>query len=350
MSCGLSTTGVNLFLYNNKCLAVCPISFWANSNTNICDPCSTGCLRCTNSGLTACTQCSNDSSTIYYLHIGATTCSSTNCPDGQYISSSVPNYCQPCSSICVTCSVSAENCTSSNCAQNYYFLNNSCLANCPDNYFNNLALRQCTQCTTGCQSCFSTGLNSCTACQSLVNGTKYYLQIGVNTCDLNCNQGEFKNSTTLKCVACRSACKTCTDSTTCQGCQSVDGLAYFLTNNTCSVICPIGTYGEINNYQCTSCFAGCKTCYSSTQSDCYTCKNNGTHNFYLIYGTTICNLTCPDGTYQNSTSFLCLICSPLCKTCTTNSIFCTSCGLSSGGLPLFLENGTCIINCASGYY
>lgn len=242
LTCGLSTTGVALFFYNNKCLAICPTSYWGNPSTSNCDACTTGCLQCTNSGLNSCTQCSNDSSTIYYLHIGATTCG-TSCPNGQFISSTIPNYCQPCSSICVTCSVSAENCTSSSCALNFYFLNNSCLANCPDNYFNNLAVRQCTQCDPGCQSCYASGLTACTKCQALANGTKYYLQIGVNTCAATCSQGQFQNTTTLKCVACSNACKTCTDSTTCQSCQSVDGLGYFLTSSSCTVSCPLGTYG-----------------------------------------------------------------------------------------------------------
>ena len=60
---------------------------------------------------------------VYYKEIGANTCGLT-CPAGQFIDAAVANECQPCSSVCVTCSVSAENCTSNTCPQNLFFLNN----------------------------------------------------------------------------------------------------------------------------------------------------------------------------------------------------------------------------------
>jgi proprotein convertase subtilisin/kexin type 5 len=98
------------------------------------------------------------------------------------------------------------------------------------------------------------------------------------------------------------------------------------------------------------CWAGCKTCYGPTALNCTSCKNDGVDNYYLIYGTDICNLTCPDGQYQNASAFTCLLCSSECLTCTINSTYCTSCGISPSGLALFLSNGSCIFDCVAGQY
>jgi len=217
LSCGFSQLGSFLYLYSNQCLLNCPTHYFANVTTNTCDPCTPGCSVCYSSGFSSCTACNNDTNNaIYYKYIGSDICN-TSCPNGQFISSSVLYLCQACSSICVTCSISAENCTSSNCSANYYFLNNSCLSICPDNYYPNPSIRQCSPCVAGCQTCFGGDLNSCTKCNS-PNGTQYYLQIGLTQCASYCNSGEFENSTTGKCVTCNSACATCTSLIVCQSC------------------------------------------------------------------------------------------------------------------------------------
>jgi len=102
LSCGFSTLGANFFFYNNQCLLNCPLSYWPNSATFTCDVCNPACIACTNGSINSCSICNNVSSTIYYKVIGANTCSTT-CPNGQFISSSKPNYCQACSSVCITC-------------------------------------------------------------------------------------------------------------------------------------------------------------------------------------------------------------------------------------------------------
>ena len=189
LSCGFSIFGTNLFFKNNQCLLNCPIGFWPNISGFNCDSCNLACIACTSGSVNSCTICNNISSTIYYKHIGANTCATT-CPDGQYISGSKPNNCQPCSAACITCVNTSETCTNVNCSQNYFYLNNSCLAACPDNYYADTSLRRCIQCTAGCQSCFGSGLTSCTKC-NMVSTTQYYLQIGLNTCGSGCNPGEY---------------------------------------------------------------------------------------------------------------------------------------------------------------
>lgn len=189
LSCSFSLFGADLFFFFNKCVLTCPGGYWSNKTSHYCDSCDVGCSICTNSGLNACSSCRNASNgTIYYKHIGATTCG-LGCPDGQYISAGIPNLCQPCSSACITCASNPENCTNVNCSLNFFFLNNSCLRTCPDNYYPNSTLRQCIQCDQGCQTCYASGLNACTRCNSLANGTQYYLQIGIDICSSSCMPG-----------------------------------------------------------------------------------------------------------------------------------------------------------------
>ena len=199
-------------------------------------------MECTDLGIDKCSKCKNDSVTpsiVYYKHIGADVCN-TSCPGGQFIAASVPNYCQPCSPVCITCENAAENCTNLNCSVNYFYLNNSCLAACPDNYYTDSSLRQCLQCSPGCQTCFGPGLDACSKCSSLANGTQYFLQIGNTTCGPTCNSGEFPYGFTGKCTLCNPVCATCTSSTLCQTCQSVNGIAYYLSGSSCIIGCPAG--------------------------------------------------------------------------------------------------------------
>jgi len=238
LTCGMSAFGANLYFHSNQCLLTCPNAFWPNTTAHNCDSCQPACLVCFGSLLTQCTQCGNTTD-IYYKDLDSTTCGLI-CPDGQYNSSSIPNLCQRCSSTCITCSVTAENCTNVNCSKNYYFLNNSCLSQCPDNYFPNSTQRQCIQCTPGCQSCFGSGLDSCTLCGVLADTTQYYLQIGNNTCGPICNIGEYSDSVTKTCKTCSEACATCTNFTTCQSCMRVNGIAYYHSGSSCLFQCPPG--------------------------------------------------------------------------------------------------------------
>lgn len=176
-----------MYFYNNTCLQNCPVGYWGNYSTYNCDACPTGCASCFGPAISQCTICSNDSSTIYYKYIGSTICNTT-CPDGQYISSLVTNLCLACNSICITCYGTAQNCTSMTCQQNYFFLNNTCLSVCPNNYYADSALWQCTQCTGGCQTCYGSGLSACTKC-NIYNGSQFYLQIGLDKCNATCNSG-----------------------------------------------------------------------------------------------------------------------------------------------------------------
>ena len=190
-SCGFSIGAQDLFLYSSKCLLNCPDGYWGNITDHTCYTCSPGCAICTNIGLTYCSVCNNVSGTPYYKYINSNTCGTT-CPDGSFISASQPNKCMACSKQCITCSVVADNCTNTNCSLNYFYHNGACLSQCPDNYYADLSTRLCSQCTEGCQSCFASGLSSCTKCKALSNATNYFLQTTGNTCGPTCSPGEYQ--------------------------------------------------------------------------------------------------------------------------------------------------------------
>ena len=346
LTCSLSPFGYNLYFHSNQCLLNCPNGLWGNPANFNCDTCAVGCATCFGAGLTSCTVCTNDGSTIYYKDMKTTTCATT-CPNnGQFVSAAVPNLCQPCSSVCVTCFGTAENCTSATCALNYFFLNNECLNNCPNGYYEDATLRQCLACATGCATCSAAGTAACTVCSNT-----YYLQIGLTSCLAGCNSGEFPSDLNNKCVLCNSACATCTALNTCQTCQSVNGIAYFLNGTSCTVACPSNQFGQLSNYQCTACADGCATCFGAALSNCYTCGASSVPtNHFLIYGTNICSPTCPAGQYSNATSFKCLLCDVNCLTCVTNSTNCLTCGFSSIGANLYLFGTSCLLTCPNGYF
>ena len=346
LTCGFSALGSALYFNSNQCLLNCPNGLWGNPANFNCDTCAVGCATCFGAGLTSCTVCTNDGGTIYYKDMKTTTCATT-CPNnGQFVSAAVPNLCQPCSSVCVTCFGTAENCTSATCALNYFFLNNECLNNCPNGYYEDATLRQCLACATGCATCSAAGTAACTVCSNT-----YYLQIGLTSCLAGCNSGEFPSALNNKCVLCNSACATCTALNTCQTCQSVNGIAYFLNGTSCTVACPSNQFGQLSNYQCTACADGCATCFGAALSNCYTCGASSVPtNHFLIYGTNICSPTCPAGQYSNATSFKCLLCDVNCLTCVTNSTNCLTCGFSSIGANLYLFGTSCLLTCPNGYF
>jgi proprotein convertase subtilisin/kexin type 5 len=345
LTCGFSTIGLNLFLSSNKCVANCPQGQWGNSSDYTCTNCADGCMACSGPSLDNCTLCGNYSSSTYYKHIGVTVCNTT-CPGGQFISANIPNFCQQCSSICVTCNDVADNCTSQTCAANLFYLNYECLSLCPNHYYPDRSARQCKQCATGCSTCFGADNSSCTVCSS-----SFYLQMGSNTCSSGCSNGEFANGVGNVCTLCAAACATCTSPTLCQSCDSVNGIAYFLDTDKCTVKCPSTQFGKLSDFTCTNCAGGCATCFDAGLNSCYSCGNDGSAvPHFLVYGTDTCDPDCPNGQYKNTSAFKCLLCSSVCATCSLNSTHCLSCGMSPFGYAVFLNGDRCLAACPTGLW
>jgi hypothetical protein len=111
-------------------------------------------------------------------------------------------------------------------------------------------------------------------------------------------------------------------------------------------ICPDSYYGKKSNNQCTSCDNRCTLCTGPLNDTCLSCQsiivNSLSVPHYLIYGTTICSDTCPNGQYANNSLNKCLLCDNNCKTCVINSTNCLSCGLTTAGYLVYLDVNKCV--------
>lgn len=148
-SCGLGASGVLLYLKNNSCKYECPDGYYRNNSSFQCSSCDPACRTCKDGSRNYCFSCNNITNgsitTQYYLVIGSTFCD-TECPLGQFISTSFPNNCQMCDDNCVGCSVFSWNCTQSNgCKANLFYnnLSSSCVSVCPDGTFANPGTKLC---------------------------------------------------------------------------------------------------------------------------------------------------------------------------------------------------------------
>ena len=148
---------------------------YRNAANNLCTACDGACLTCLDGTRNYCFACKNISTTQFYLIIGTTVCSET-CPTGQFISAAFPNNCQPCSSNCIGCSVTADNCTAANgCPANHFYNNatNGCVLVCPDGTFGNTISRVCEPCASSCALCYGAVVSKCTKCVA-VGGVNYF--------------------------------------------------------------------------------------------------------------------------------------------------------------------------------
>jgi proprotein convertase subtilisin/kexin type 5 len=195
----------------------------------------------------------------YYKHLGANTCGQT-CPNGQFISVSIPNICQLCSPECIYCVDNAKKCLNkSSCATGYFYLstNSSCLAICPDGYYANSTTQQCTYCDTGCSTCTAPGNLYCTTCRidtSVVPNVPYYKLVDYTICNTSCPNGYYEKLPTLTCELCHPSCSLCdTGPEDCQQCKNNSGIIYLNYGNKCLQKCPDGFYGDPLDNKCKSC-------------------------------------------------------------------------------------------------
>ena len=92
-------------------------------------------------------------------------------------------------------------------------------------------------------------------------------------------------------------------------------------------------------------------CNGSLQSDCQTCRDNGTVSYYLYIGSSVCNTTCPTGQFiKDGFDNICVACSSECITCSVTSTNCTESFLCTLGYYFFRATNSCKTICDGGYY
>ena len=77
-------------------------------------------------------------------------------------------------------------------------------ASCNTGEYQNSANNECAACNPVCATC--TAYSTCQSCQSL-NGAAYFLD--VSTCTVTCPTGQYGNASTFQCTNCATGCATC---------------------------------------------------------------------------------------------------------------------------------------------
>ena len=132
-----SVNGVGYYHSGTTCIVQCPLGKYGRVTDYTCVTCADGCLSCFGSAISQCHNCTVATTTNkFYLVYGSTICIEV-CPDGQY--QNVTDFtCMLCSASCLTCVNTATECLScglSNIGVNLFKLGSTCLAVCPDGYW-----------------------------------------------------------------------------------------------------------------------------------------------------------------------------------------------------------------------
>ncbi len=235
--------------------------FYLSCNTNIA---TYHCMTCSSTGLcTSCYQPVTVNSADYtfdgFKFLTSDSRCLSVCGIGYFIDTN-SNLCTKCDSPCNTCNITSTTCLS--CIQNittnkYFSGNKTCLLICPDGFYPDPG-NICIRCSTQCNACVSDAL-TCTSCPS---GT--FLNSVTRTCvtAINCPSETFANSLTNMCGTCHISCSGCvSQSVNCINCAT--GYIMDFTNGTfknCTNLCPPGKVNDtINNRGC-RCETQCKTC------------------------------------------------------------------------------------------
>lgn len=317
----VQTTQYYYLSTNNTCVTSCPATYFAKDAA--CLNCLAPCALCLNE--TACLSCSigfwNGSQCVNH-------CS------GPTYNDEPTHTCRPCAPTCLTCSKSSTYCTS--CSSPLILFENNCLAACREGYY--FSGGSCFQCVPPCNTC-----SNSTECLSCSFG---YLSSG--SCTNRCPDGYYPNLNVFQCTACSAVCTKCDSADHCTECVA----GYCLSNGACNIIgqtngACIATYFPLSvsngSCFCTACMYPCLTCSSS--SDCLSCVSG-----YL--SASRCSTACPAGTFGDDSTQLCRTCStlyPNCQICTSSN--CTICQ-TSFYLNQFAANASllCVSNCPFQMY
>ena len=144
--------------------------------------------------------------------------------------------CSLCNTTCTSCDINANNCTA--CITGYALLNNTCYNPCPNGYYTNGGI--CSQCELSCTLCTTSSTN-CQAC--VISGASKSYLLG-STCLATCPDPYYNSdnggSGPTVCLLCDLACLSCYGtSTNCSSCA----VNYFLYNFSCVNPCPTGFFG-----------------------------------------------------------------------------------------------------------
>jgi proprotein convertase subtilisin/kexin type 5 len=182
-----------------------------------------------------------------------------------------------------------------------FLYNYKCLLSCTTGYWKNSSIQNdhhCTLCHPFCFKCTGPSNMDCQSCKNVasvdpITGASitniYYKDLESTTCAATCPIKQFISSLVMnECVPCHNSCEMCQGSKlNCSKCT----FDYYLHQEafSCVTQCPSGYFNDdrltANNYLCTICTAGCRTCNGLGLEKCQSCTNvtlaNGTIERYF---------------------------------------------------------------------
>lgn len=146
----------------------------------------------------------------------------------------------------------------------------------------------CQSCDPSCETCYGPGINGCKTCPS-----------------------GFTLTTGQECA---------------QSCSTSEGLYFDKNGYDGNTVAPGYTGDSSGRAGCKPCHPTCKTCTGPTRGHCSSCPTGFTLADKVCYDdNTIDPNSCLDGTYYDTASEACELCSPECKTCKAYPDRCLSC-------------------------
>jgi proprotein convertase subtilisin/kexin type 5 len=200
----------------------------------------------------------------------------------------------------------------------------------------------CLQATTStcqdsvkCDLCLASQPEFCLKCK-----TPFVITMDHVCSECSVDHGEYRYQNNRMCGSCPANCKYCSNSFSCNACDSEFPLFHPATP-ACVVSCPDGSFEFSNpNTFCKACHSSCLTCQGDDSPDsCLTCHPS---KFLLIevgFAKGFCLDDCPTGYFADANRD-CKPCSTFCATCLpSNPNHCLSC--FSTNEYVYPVNGTC---------
>jgi proprotein convertase subtilisin/kexin type 5 len=156
---------------------------------------------------------------------------------------------------------------------------------------------------------------NCTSCITTLNLylTSSFTCVNSSSCPLK----TYPNPSNFQCSDCVLPCITCLNFTACLSCTT--GYNYQSSDNSCVNTCLSG-FAAISGI-CKACTSPCTSCSGLTTS-CVTCDPSITPSVYLYQN--YCTKDCPETFYADISSQKCMTCSSPCLNC-KNITYCLSC-------------------------
>ncbi|CAG9822494.1 unnamed protein product, partial [Phaedon cochleariae] len=314
------------------CLQQCPEGYYENFLEKTCIPCQTNCAGCQDRP-DRCTSCD------HHLLLYQNKCLAS-CPMHTY---ETDDYsCGSCQETCETCSgANSSQCVS--CPTGRFWREGRCVTECPAHHYADTQQKECVECPPGCGECNKT---TCTTCLDdwKVNAKgrcvskdsqrcdvdQYYdsgnckpchstcgscdgptegaciscanpLMLQGTKCVGRCDKGFYNERDTQQCEPCLHACARCHGKSNCTECK----VGLQLQSGECRTACSAGFYSDKG--VCLRCYMSCKTCSGPGQDQCVSCPNG----WQLLSGE--CRPDCPERYYK--TEFGCQKCHQGCRNC-----------------------------------